>query len=252
MATETPLSTREPFICRMDDRAKLICVLAFVLCAVLAPTGEWHRFLGLGGVLLVTFLLGRLPLGAALRRLVLLVPILVLVVVSILLAPVDDGAEHLLIPGTERVVSAEAARRFGSVLCGATLSILAMAALAQSCDFERIAAALGRLRLPRIMVMLLLMSYRYMRVLAEEARRMIRARDSRGRPERALARARVAGTMVGALFVRSLDRGEHVADAMAARGFDGAFRLLSQSYLRLADVLAAAAFCGTAVLVVWV
>jgi cobalt/nickel transport system permease protein len=37
-------------------------------------------------------------------------------------------------------------------------------------------------------------------------------------------RAKVTGGMAGNLFIRSLDRGERIYDAMAARGYDGEVR----------------------------
>ena len=37
-------------------------------------------------------------------------------------------------------------------------------------------------------------------------------------------RAKVTGGMAGNLFIRSIDRGERIYDAMAARGYDGEIR----------------------------
>jgi cobalt/nickel transport system permease protein len=70
-------------------------------------------------------------------------------------------------------------------------------------------------------------------VMVDEAIRLMRARAARsGAIDRAgvksggplVWRAKVTGGMAGNLFIRSIDRGERIYDAMAARGYDGEVR----------------------------
>ncbi len=75
--------------------------------------------------------------------------------------------------------------------------------------------------------------WRYLFVLADEAIRLMRARDARSgvlagrRPGGSvLWRARVAGGMAGSLFIRGFDRADRVYAAMLARGYDGEPRAL--------------------------
>jgi cobalt/nickel transport system permease protein len=71
--------------------------------------------------------------------------------------------------------------------------------------------------------------YRYLFVLVDEAFRLLRAREARsarlvndGRyGGTVLWRAKVTGSMVGQLFVRSFDRSDKVYNAMLARGYRG-------------------------------
>jgi cobalt/nickel transport system permease protein len=62
---------------------------------------------------------------------------------------------------------------------------------------------------------------RYVDLLAAEASRMRMARLSRGDAPSALHQAGAIAKSVGALFLRSYERGERVYLAMMSRGFDG-------------------------------
>ncbi len=62
---------------------------------------------------------------------------------------------------------------------------------------------------------------RYLQVVLDELRRMRLARTQRGDDPRWLWQARGTGRMVGALVVRTFERGERVHVAMLARGYDG-------------------------------
>ncbi len=85
--------------------------------------------------------------------------------------------------------------------------------------------------------------YRYIFVIAEEALRLMRARDSRsagveGRKSGGTAwwRAGILGSMVGSLFLRSYERSERVYAAMQARGYDGEPRFLWNPSWRAAEI----------------
>jgi cobalt/nickel transport system permease protein len=96
------------------------------------------------------------------------------------------------------------------------------------------AAALG---VPRLFVHLVLLTQRYVFVLAEEFGRLRRALRVRGYRGRANRRGfATIGAVAGTLFVRGHERAERVHHAMAARGFDGVFRSLSAARTSLPDV----------------
>ena len=95
--------------------------------------------------------------------------------------------------------------------------------------------ALRALRLPRLLVAVIGLMWRYLFVLADEAGRLLRARAARsGAPDRPGVRvggsigwrARVTGGMAGSLFLRSMERADRTYAAMAARGYDGETRSL--------------------------
>ena len=90
-------------------------------------------------------------------------------------------------------------------------------------------------------------AYRYLFVVTDEASRMLQARAGRsaaveGRRSGGSIRwrARVAGNLVGTLFVRSIERSERVHAAMLARGYDGEPRHLAAAPLDRSAVVVGA------------
>lgn len=85
--------------------------------------------------------------------------------------------------------------------------------------------------------------YRYLFVLDEEVQRLLRARSARAariknnKTQPVLWQAKVAGNMVGQLFLRSLERSERVYSAMQSRGFRGQFLTLREHHLHFKDYL---------------
>jgi len=112
-------------------------------------------------------------------------------------------------------------------------------------------------KIPRLLVAIFGLMWRYLFVLADEALRLLRAREARSAESPTsppqgkgtpfpwqgrgwglgplLWRGQVAGGMVGNLFLRSLERGERIYAAMAARGYDGEVRTLADSDWQIAD-----------------
>jgi cobalt/nickel transport system permease protein len=77
-----------------------------------------------------------------------------------------------------------------------------------------------------VLVSTLQFMYRYLYVLTDELDRMVKARRSRTfRRSGRLDWGLLTG-LIGVLFLRSLERGERVHNAMLARGWDGTIRTL--------------------------
>jgi cobalt/nickel transport system permease protein len=109
------------------------------------------------------------------------------------------------------------------------------------------------MRLPGTLVHVLLLSYHYLFLLADEVdrlRRAIRVRGFRARMNR--HSYRTVGHVIGTLVVRGAERAEGVAVAMRCRGFDGRFRSLAEFRTSVADVVFFVVIVGMAIgIVVW-
>ena len=115
--------------------------------------------------------------------------------------------------------------------------------LTSSTSFPHLLQAMRSLRLPKVLVAITGFTYRYLFVIADEALRLMRARVARSAAPSGqgggtvLWRARVTGSMVGSLFLRSLERSERIYSAMLARGYDGEVRALHAPTLTAHDIL---------------
>jgi cobalt/nickel transport system permease protein len=192
---------------RLDARVTFLSVVAFVLVVSLTPPRRWGRLEAEAVLAVAGLIWARVPVRWALGRLALLAPFV--------------GLALLSAPFMRTTAGVTPAVFLGTALARALMSFCALAALARSVEPPELLAALGRLRVPPLLVSLTALTLRYLSVLEEEAGRMMRARDARGTPATLGRRARVAGHMVGSLFVRSYERAERLSNAMLARGFDG-------------------------------
>lgn len=109
---------------------------------------------------------------------------------------------------------------FAGIALRGLLCVQAAMLLIESSGFRGVCSALSRLGVPKFLVNQLLMVYRYIRVLLEEALSMRRARESRGYGEKRMP-LRMWGPFIGQLFLRSVSRAERIHRAMLCRGFNG-------------------------------
>ncbi|MHB1425719.1 MAG: cobalt ECF transporter T component CbiQ [Gemmataceae bacterium] len=119
-----------------------------------------------------------------------------------------------------------------------TLVTLLLTAQATA-PLETTLKAAHALRIPGLFVQLVLLTYRYVFLLADELRRVriaLRVRGYRNRFRR--HSYRTAGHVAGTLLVRGYERAERVGQAMRCRGFDGQFRALNIFSTGPTDVVA--------------
>ncbi|QIK65715.1 cobalt ECF transporter T component CbiQ [Nocardioides sp. HDW12B] len=197
---------------RAAPHHKILALLAFVLAVVATPAGWWPLFVVALGVLLGVVLTARVPLRFLLPRMVVEVPFLVfaLVIPFVATGPrVDLGPVSLSEPG---LVAAALLAVKG------TLGVLASLTLAATTEPVDVLRGLERLRLPATLVQILGFMIRYLDVVTADLGRMRRGLVARGFDARNPRHWPVLARTVGALFVRSYERGERVHLAMVARG----------------------------------
>lgn len=141
-----------------------------------------------------------------------------------------------------------------AVLAMKTVALFTLAlTLLASAPLPVTLAAASRLGVPKLLVHLALLTYRYAFLLLDELGRLRVALRVRGfRNSMAGHAYRTVGQVTGTLLVRGSDRAVAVAQAMRCRGFDGRFRTLATFRTAPADVLVFGVVVGvTAALVGW-
>ncbi len=147
-------------------------------------------------------------------------------------------------------LSGEGLRLVATIMLKSWISVQAAALMIFTTQFHDLLEGLARLRMPKLMVSIISLMYRYLAVLIGEAARMMRARSSRQAEMPGTKRppitwqAKVVGNMVGALFIRSYERSERVYLAMQSRGYTGQVRHLHDRPLPALQWVALAAGFG--------
>lgn len=134
----------------------------------------------------------------------------------------------------------------------AAVILLLVILLMATTPFGELMHVLDRCRVPRIFLRILALLYRYLFIVVDEAEKMQLAIACRSvGPLPARRYRRMLGNAVGTLFLRSLERGEAVYQAMLARGFSGRFPSLAPGRWGLGELVLLTAALGLAALSGW-
>ncbi|MDM8000589.1 MAG: cobalt ECF transporter T component CbiQ [Dehalococcoidia bacterium] len=216
-------STLDSLIHRLDPRTKVIAAIAFVLAVVVTPITEWPALLGYFAFIGILTLMSRLPILYVVKRVLLIIPFVVLIgVFNIFRTGEPLATVHVW--HWQLSVTHEGLLTFANVSAKAIICSLALVLLSSTTSFTNLLRAMQTLRMPKVLVMTLSFAYRYLFVLIDEAMRMWRARDSRNFGGRWIWQIGTIGNMIGTLFIRSYERGERVYAAMVSRGYEGQVR----------------------------
>lgn len=235
---------------RLDPRVKLGLTLLFILTVALTPDRKWAVFGLLEGMILLTIFSARVGMGVIQKRSALAIPF-VLAALTVVFVPGALDTARIPIPGTPWAISTTGLWRFVSIAVRSYLSVQAAVLLAATTPFPDLLWGMRALKVPPLLVAIGGFLYRYLFVLADEAQRMMQARETRsaalpGRKGGGTLswRARVTGVMAGTLFLRSYERSERIWSAMVTRGYDGEVRMLSVPALGPADLRIGAFLAG--------
>lgn len=224
-----PYQPGKSIVHRLDARVKFILTLALILTGALAASGAWIVYVLLMMVALSGAVLAELGIGFVLRRALLALPF-VLAAVPVLFT--QPGTALLSLPIGD--VTLAGLERFGGIALKSWVSLQVAILLVSTTPMPELLLALQALRLPRLLVAMTGLMWRYLFLMMEEVERLLRARQARSstigdarHPGGTLVwRAQVTGGMAGSLLVRSFERSDRVYAAMLARGYDGEVRLL--------------------------
>jgi len=111
---------------------------------------------------------------------------------------------------------------FVSILLKTLLCVLAILILIATTTFVDISHQLAHLRLPKIICLQFVMTYRYISVLLGEVVSMYTAYSLRA-PDIKGIKLKDMGSFLGQLILRSFDRADQVYQAMKCRGFEGVY-----------------------------
>lgn len=229
-----PYRRRNSPVHRFDPRLKLVLTVVFILTTTLLPVGAWPVYIILFALVFSTVVLSDLGSLYVLKRSALALPFVLAALPLILTVP---GRTIFDLPMGPWTISPTypGFERFISIAIKSWLSVQAAIILAASTPFPDLLVAMRSVGVPRLLVSIFGLMWRYLFVLVDETIRLLRARAARSgqsdRPGiktggRVAWRARVTGGMAGNLFLRAFERSDRIYMAMVSRGYDGESRSL--------------------------
>ncbi len=200
---------------RTPAHVKLVLLVSFMLVVVATPR-EWYlAFAGYLFVLLVVIWMSGVPYRYLAKRMLIETPF---VLFAVLVPFIAEGPRIEVLGMSVSQPGLVAA--WGLIVKG-SLGVLASLTLAATTDPQDVLVGLRRLRMPDLIVQIMGFMLRYLEVVTGEMGRMTTSMRSRGSDPRSPRHWPVLARSLGALFIRSYERGERVHLAMLARGYDG-------------------------------
>ncbi|MEJ5241747.1 MAG: cobalt ECF transporter T component CbiQ [Anaerolineales bacterium] len=232
-----PYEPRQSPVHRLDGRVKLVLALGLILALSLLPAPSTNqveilrtsvKYALLFFLLLSVSSIARLGVRFLLKRSFLALPF-VLAALPLIFIP-TDGERPLLSLGFLALYS-QGLLRFAFLALKSWLAVQVAILMIATTPFPDLLQAMRAIGVPRLLVSMFSLTWRYLFVLADEALRLMRARAARSGDgisglKRVLWDARVTGGMAASLLIRSFERADRIYFAMLARGYDGEIRTL--------------------------
>ena len=185
---------------RLPTTAKLLSTLCVISATVTIHFTHAWFFIIVAGVLLILSALTTIPWRFLFGRLMVLEPFALGIAVMALFQ--ENGVFVFL-----------------SILTKSTLCLFTVILLSNTAPFAEILLSLKRFGVPKLLITILALMYRYLFVLIDETERLNRARSSRTFSNSPFQKWHTMASLIGQLFVRSTERAERIYAAMSARGW---------------------------------
>lgn len=210
------LAAGDTAVHRYDPRAKLAVTLAFVIAVASFPPTAFAGLVPFALFPLVMAIAGGVPGRYLWSRILWVLPF------ALLLGIANPWLDRVPVVTVGGLAVTGGWLSLGSIILRVILTVSAALVLLATTGIHPLCRALNALGCPRVLTVQVLLLYRYLFVLVEQSARIRMARGLRLGQRPTLAEA---GTLLGQLLLRAIDRAGRIHLAMRSRGFDGTFRL---------------------------
>ncbi len=201
-------------ISSIDPRALIAVTVVYLVAMLSVPLNAAGMLIWFAIYPIITSPLAHITYERVFLRSLYVLPLIIAIGIF---NPIYDRTEAFEVCG---ISVSEGWISFFSIVIRGLLSVQALLLLIHVAGFNRICEGLRSLHVPTVLVTQILLAYRYMGVLLQEAQTMHRARQARGYGQKSYP-VSMWGPLVGQLLIRSIERSRRIFAAMQARGFDG-------------------------------
>jgi cobalt/nickel transport system permease protein len=199
---------------RMNAAVKLMITFIYIIIVVSFRPMELDGLLFFACFPVFLMIIGEIPLKPLMLRCMIALPFALFAGISNLFL---DRTVYTLVEGvpiTGGMVT------FSSLLLKTVLTVMAVLLYMATTKMNDMIYALHSIHVPSLIMIQMMMTYRYIGVLMDEAMRMHHAYLLRAPKEKGI-KLKDMGTFLGQLILRSIDRAERIYHAMQCRGFEG-------------------------------
>jgi cobalt/nickel transport system permease protein len=214
LTTLEEFARKDSIIHRLQPSVKVITTMIYLFLVIS------YRSFQVSGLIPYIFypvflmILADIPFTSLLKRIVIALPFSVFAGISNLILARDAAFHFGGLTITIGMVS------FVSLLLKTVLTVMAVLLLIATTTMNDLIYVMIRLKLPSLLVIQLVMTYRYLHVLLEEVTVMYHSYLLRAPKEKGI-KLKDMGPFLGQLIVRSFDRADRIYKAMKCKGFEG-------------------------------
>lgn len=221
------LAQKETSIHKIHPLIKLVTTLVYLVAVISFGRYDVGSLLPYVFYPVIIIALAELPVIPILKRVLLVEPFIIGIGI---LNPLFDNYTVML----GGIALSQGWITFLSIFIKCGLTVIVSILLVATTGMDQLAAALRMLKIPKLFVLQLLLTYRYISVLIEEVFRMQRAYSLRAPGQRGIHRS-VWGSFAGQLILRTYERAQRVYQSMSLRGFTGEYNTGKISRIGLKD-----------------
>ncbi len=229
---ENKLAEGKTLLHKLDPRVKIIVFLMFAVSCALSSSISFLLFSSIF-ILILGFIV-RHDLTKALKSLLFADSFLIFLIITMIFTYDKENSIKLGI-----ISFYPEGLKYGAFLFFKSNIILLfmLFLLATSTVFE-IAHALHHLKVPPKLVQILFFTFRYVHVIRDEYKRLLKAAIARGfKPATNIHTYKTYGYIVANLIMRSYMKADRIYKAMLCRGFKGEFPVYRHFHLEKKDII---------------
>ena len=223
------LQQRSHWMNRLHPLGKLLLSVLYIFTVVSFDKYKVTPLILMSVYLIFGFIIGELSFREGIYRVRLVLPLVIFVGI---LNPFFD-IRVLFYLGTFAVTGGMVSML--TLMLKGFYAVLSSYILIATTSIEDICYALRCVHVPKTVVLVIMLIYRYFDVMAKEADRIMTAYTLRAPSQKGI-HYKAWGTLVGQWLLRSMDRAEMVYESMLLRGFNGDFKMRKKEVKKI-DVL---------------
>lgn len=210
------VSAKDKWINHIHPLAKLIVTIGYILAVVSFDKYDVAGLAGMSIYLLAIIILGDIPIIHSIKQIKV---VLIFACIVGIANPLIDRTQmgHI----GEIIITGGMLSMISLVMKG-VFAVIASYILIVTTSIEKICYALRLIHVPKELVTLILLIYRYVIVLLKEVERISDAYQLRA-PKQKGIHVKAWGSLTGQLLLRSIDRAQVVYESMTLRGYTGEF-----------------------------
>lgn len=224
------LGEKKTVIHKIHPFAKLVTTIIFLITVLSYKKYEISGLTPLVLFPMVLISLGEIPVRPIINRTLIVLPFVIGISIF---NPLLDHRPLLYIGG---ISISGGWISFISIMFKCVLTVTATLILIATTGMNKIALALRILKVPKLFVMQLLLTYRYISVLIEEVMTTTTAYSLRSPFKRGI-RFKDWGSLTGQLLIRTIDRAHRIYVSMCCRGFQGEYNTDNNLKINLNDFI---------------